>query len=64
MFFDVVIKGFKMRRVLIVGQVVFGVFFWRCDEEMSWYRFVFFVVFLGNVGSEIILVEIVEQWVF
>ncbi|KAL2204816.1 hypothetical protein CC79DRAFT_1399044 [Sarocladium strictum] len=59
---DAATKGLKMRRALIVGQAAPGVPLWRCDEETSRHRSVPFVVFPGNVGSEMTLAEIVEQW--
>ncbi|KAF4959567.1 hypothetical protein FGADI_1634 [Fusarium gaditjirri] len=58
---DAPTKGLKMRRALIVGQAAPGMPVWRCNEETSWHQSVPIVVFLGNVGSEITLEEIVEH---
>lgn len=59
---DAATKGLRMRRARILGQAAPGVPLWRCDEQTSRYPGVPYVVFPGNVGSEQLLAEVVEDW--
>lgn len=59
---DAATKGLKMRRARILGQAAPGVPLWRCDDQISRYPGVPYVVFPGNVGSEELLGEVVQAW--
>ncbi|KAF5024346.1 hypothetical protein F66182_3576 [Fusarium sp. NRRL 66182] len=59
---DMATKGLRMKRALIVGQAAPGVPMWRCDEPVSKWPGLNYVVFPGNVGNDDSLYEIVRQW--
>lgn len=59
---DMATKALKMKKATIVGQAAPGVPLWRCDEEMSKWPGLPYVVFPGNVGSETELATVVERW--
>ncbi|KAH8698947.1 hypothetical protein BGW36DRAFT_396574 [Talaromyces proteolyticus] len=59
---DAATKGLRIKRALVVGQAAAGVPLWRCDEPTSRHPGVPFVVFPGNVGSELTLHDLVVAW--
>ena len=59
---DMATKGLKMRCATVIGQAAPGVPLWECFEDTSKWAGIPYIVFPGNVGSEMTLYDVVNGW--
>jgi uncharacterized protein YgbK (DUF1537 family) len=57
---DLATKGLGAEKAMIVGQIIAGVPVWKMDAT-SKYPEIIYVVFPGNVGDDLALVDVVER---